>query len=280
MTKVAIQGIRASFHEMAALKYFGDEIEVAECLTFKMLCEKVDKGDVDYGIMAIENSLAGSILQNYSLIENHELKVIGEVYLHITMNLMALPGTRLEDVTSVHSHPIAIRQCADYLWKMEGVQLVDCDDTAASAKNIAENKLVNVAAVANEAAAKTYGLEILDKSIETHKRNYTRFLVLSKRASKKDTDNKASLCFQLGHQPGSLADVLFTFKDCGINLTKIQSVPIVGKPYEYSFYCDIEWSNRSDYNDALITVLHQVNNLSVLGEYKKSTWEETKFNQA
>ena len=271
--KVAIQGIATSFHEVAALTYFHEPVETVECLTFHSLCESLKKGTSDFAVMAIENSIAGSILPNYFLLQEYHFSIIGEVYLPIHMHLLALPGVKMTDIKSIESHPMAIRQCSDYLHRLNGIEIRESDDTAYSAKKVAEKKLKDTAAIANEQAAKKFGLEILEKRIETHKKNFTRFLILAKRMSTKTDTNKASLSFEVANEVGSLADALMTFKDNAINLSKIQSIPIVGKPSEYSIHVDVEWKRRKNYDDAVKQVLRQVRNLNILGEYKKGKIE-------
>jgi len=270
--KVAIQGVVGSFHEDAAQRYFaGEKIEIVECRTFRKVCQMVDEDNVDIAVMAIENAIAGSILENYGLIRDFHLKISGEIYLHIQMNLMALPGTKKEDIKEIHSHPIALKQCAEYIDNTFGtISLDDSFDTAGSAKNIAKNKLENIASIGNERTAKLYGLEIIDKGIETNKKNYTRFLILSKHSEANSEANKASICFEVGHFHGALATILNIFADNEINLTKIQSVPIIGKPDEYSFHVDIEWEDINKYEHAIHKVLKNVTNLTIMGEYVRS----------
>jgi prephenate dehydratase len=270
---VAIQGIASSFHEVAALSYFSEPINTLECLSFHELCERLKVGDADYAVMAIENSIAGSILQNYFLLQEYHFSIVGELYLPIHMHLLALPGVKLSDIRSIESHPMAIRQCTEFLHSLNGVEIRESDDTALSAKRVKELKLKNTAAIANEFAAKRYGLEILEKRIETHKKNFTRFLILTKRSNGKAESNKASLCFEVANEVGSLADALMTFKNNSINLTKIQSIPIIGRPSEYSIHIDVEWRRRKNYEEAMHQVLRQVKNLNVLGEYKKAKIE-------
>jgi len=180
---------------------------------------------------------------------------------------------KLSEITTIESHPMAIRQCAEYLHALKNVEIRESDDTALSAKRVKEMKLKTTAAIANEHAAKKYGLQILEKRIETHKKNFTRFLVLTKRSHDKKESNKASLSFEVANEVGSLADALMTFKNNSINLTKIQSIPIIGKPSEYSIHIDVEWKRRKQYDDAMHQVLLQVKNLNVLGEYKKGKIE-------
>ena len=271
--KVAIQGIATSFHEVAAQTYFGDSIESVECLSFHALCESLKKEESDFAVMAIENSIAGSILPNYFLLQEYHFSIIGEVYLPIHMHLLVLPGVTLNDVKCIESHPMAIRQCNDFLFRLRNVEIRESDDTAVSARKVKENKLTNTAAIANEHAAKKFGLQILEKRIETNKKNFTRFLILAKGRLTTPDSNKASLCFEVANEVGSLAETLMTLKNNLINLTKIQSIPIVGKPSEYSIHIDVEWKKRKNYDTALQEILRQVRNLNVLGEYKSAKIE-------
>jgi prephenate dehydratase len=271
--KVAIQGIATSFHEVAAQTYFGDSIESVECLSFHALCESLKKGESDFAVMAIENSIAGSILPNYFLLQEYHFSIIGEVYLPIHMHLLVLPGVTLNDIQCIESHPMAIRQCNDFLFRLKNVEIRESDDTAVSARKVKENKLTNTAAIANEHAAKKFGLQILEKRIETNKKNFTRFLILAKGRQTAHDSNKASLCFEVANEVGSLAEALMTLKNNLINLTKIQSIPIVGKPSEYSIHIDVEWKKRKNYDTAIQEILRQVRNLNVLGEYKRAKIE-------
>ncbi len=271
--RIAIQGIATSFHEVAAMTYFKEPIETVECLTFHALCESLRNGTSDFAVMAIENSIAGSIIPNYFLLQEYHFSIIGEVYLPIHMHLLALPGVKLADIKNIESHPMAIRQCSDFLHRLTGVDIRESDDTALSAKHVKEGNLTETAAIANEYAAKKFGLEILEKRIETHKKNFTRFLILTKKVDGKIEGNKASLSFEVANEVGSLADALLTFKDCQLNLSKIQSIPIIGKPSEYSIHVDVEWKKRKNYDDAIRLVLRQVKNLNILGEYKKGKIE-------
>jgi prephenate dehydratase len=271
--KVAIQGIATSFHEVAAQTYFGDSIESVECLSFHALCESLKKGESDFAVMAIENSIAGSILPNYFLLQEYHFTIIGEVYLPIHMHLLVLPGVTLNDIQCIESHPMAIRQCNDFLFRLRNVEIRESDDTAVSARKVKENKLTNTAAIANEHAAKKFGLQILEKRIETNKKNFTRFLILAKGRQTAHDSNKASLCFEVANEVGSLAEALMTLKNNLINLTKIQSIPIVGKPSEYSIHIDVEWKKRKNYDTAIQEILRQVRNLNVLGEYKSAKIE-------
>lgn len=268
MKKIAIQGIKGSFHEDAALQYFNEEIEVVECKSFTRVCELIDVDKVEFAVMAIENSIAGSLLNNYQLIRDYHLRIIGEIYIHIQMNLMANEGTGKSDIKEIYTHPVAISQCAEYIEKyFPNAQLHEMSDTAASAKFIAEVKPECSAVIGNLRSAELYNLKILETGIETNKKNYTRFLILSKHGNKTQGCNKASICFEVGHFYGALARVLNTFADHQINLTKIQSVPKIGKPNEYSFHVDIEWEKEENYDKAIHQVLKCASSLSILGEY-------------
>ncbi len=271
MKRVAIQGIVGSFHEDAALKFFNDKIEVVECKTFTNVCDTIDTDKVDLAVMAIENSIAGSILKNYQLIRDYHLRIIGEIYLHIQQNLMVNPGTKPNQITDIYSHPVAIEQCAEYLEKYyPNVEKHENVDTAAAAKMVRDKGLTHAAAIGNLRSAKLYGLEVLETGIETNKKNYTRFLILSKHGNKTEGTNKASICFEVGHFHGALARVLNTFAENQINLTKIQSVPIIGKPNEYTFHVDIEWEDPEKYDKAIHHVLKGASSLSILGEYERA----------
>ncbi|WP_423128823.1 prephenate dehydratase [Gaoshiqia sp. Z1-71] len=277
MKKIAIQGIAGSFHEDAARKYFGDEeIEVVECRSFQSVCELIDADKVDIAVMAIENTIAGSILQNYSLIRDFHLRVIGETYVHIQMNLMMVPGGKKEDIKTIYSHPVAIRQCVEYIEKyFPNAKIIENQDTAKSGKLLIEENLTDAAAIGNLRTAEIYGLDVLDTGIETNKKNYTRFWILAKQARANGATNKASLCFEVGHYYGALARVLNIFADNKINLNKIQSVPIVGKPNEYTMHVDVEYDSEENYERAIHLVLKNVSSLSILGEYVRGELDIT-----
>ena len=198
--RVAIQGIATSFHEVAALSHFDGPIETVECLSFHVLCEALKNGHADYAMMAIENSIAGSILPNYFLLQEYHFSIVGELYLPIHLHLLALPGVKMKDIKSIESHPMAIRQCTEFLNKLVGVEIKESEDTALSAKKIKDNKRKDTAAIANEQAAKKFGLQILEKRIETHKKNFTRFLVLTKGNGNVHDSNKASLSFEVANE--------------------------------------------------------------------------------
>ena len=272
MKRIAVQGIAGSFHEDAARKYFGDEeIEVVECRSFQNVCEFIDADKVDIAVMAIENSIAGSLLQNYSLIRDYHLRIIGEIYIHIQMNLMVLPGVKRKDIKEIYSHPVSFMQCNEYLEKyFPKAERKELGDNAKVAKLISTQKITNAAAISNLRSSELYGLQIIDKGLETNKKNYTRFLVLSKHGNPTEMANKASICFEVGHFYGALASVLNIFAENRINLNKIQSIPIVGKPNEYTIHVDIEWDKPENYDKAIHQVLKCVSSLSILGEYKKA----------
>ncbi|MEO6167869.1 MAG: prephenate dehydratase [Chitinophagales bacterium] len=275
--KVSIQGIAASFHDVAAQKFFGRSIDVIEANSFRSSCEKMVNGEADYCVMAIENSTAGTILTNYQFITDYRLRVIGEVYLQIELHLMGLNGVNINEIEFIHSHPMAIRQCDEFLLRFPDKKVMALNDTAECARNVRDQKLVNTAVIAGDAAAELYGMTILHSNIETHKRNYTRFLVLSDKNIKISGANKASISFQLDNSPRNLKKVVDILGDYWINLTKIQSVPIVGRPNEYTFLVDLEWNNYEDYEKAITKVLKKTFNLSILGEYRKGKFVTAKL---
>jgi prephenate dehydratase len=268
--RVAIQGIRASFHEEAAFQFFGENIHTLECGSFKQTFDALQKGDADYVVMAIENSIAGSILPNYSLLLSYGFPVIGEIYLPIQLHLMALPGVKFEDVKYVTSHPIAIRQCVDFFDEYPHLNIVESNDTAACAKRIRDEQLTDTVAIANTLAARLYGLDVLERRIESNKKNFTRFLILTHHDNvPKKQPNKASLCFQVSNKVGALAKVLNIFAEEGINMSKIQSMPVLGKRHEYNFYVDIEWEEQKQYDTAIRKILKYTQNFNILGEYQR-----------
>lgn len=268
--RVAIQGIRASFHEEAAFKFFGNDIETIECDSFKQTCEVLKDKKADYVVMAIENSIAGSLLPNYTLLREYNFSIVGEVYLAIQLHLLALPGVKFKEIKYVQSHPIAIRQCSDFFDEFPNLQVIESSDTAACAKKIREENLTDTAAIANLLAAKLYDLQVMERRIESNKKNFTRFLILADKPIGNTEVNKASLSFQVGNSVGSLAEVLNIFSEYKINLSKIQSMPVLGKRNEYNFYVDIEWKNQSDYDSAIRKVLKYTINFTIMGEYQKN----------
>jgi prephenate dehydratase len=270
-TRVAIQGIKASFHEEAAFKFFGREIDTIECNSFKQTCDTLENGACDFVIMAIENSIAGSLLPNYTLIREYNFAVSGEVYLPIQLHLMALPGVKFKDIKYATSHPIAIRQCVDFFDDYPQIQVIESSDTAACAKKIRDEQLTDTVAIANTLAAELYGLDIIERRIESNKKNYTRFLILQKEKIEDNKPiNKASICFQVGNHVGALSKVLNLFAELDVNLTKIQSMPVLGKRNDYYFYVDMEWNNMENYDTAIRKALKYTVNFNIMGEYEKN----------
>jgi prephenate dehydratase len=272
MKKIAIQGGYGAFHELAAIKYFGEEdIEILPRDTFSDMLSSIKEQRSDFGIMAIENSLAGSILPNYNLLKETPMRVIGEVYLRIKQNLVALPGTSINGLTEVYSHPMAILQCKEYFEQYPHIRLIESVDTALSAKEISEKKITNAGAIASRIAADKYQLEILAEGIETNKMNYTRFLILTENGHEveKEKVNKASIHFALAHKIGSLSKILSIFSFHEINLAKIQSMPIIGKDWEYQFYVDLEVTDYDMYRKALESITPFTSGLMIMGEYVK-----------
>ncbi len=271
-SKVAIFGSAGSFHYLAAKQYYGKNADLLECYTFMQVAEALKKGSAKYAVLAIENALAGSILPNYNLINQYKLRIIGEQYLKIELNLLALKGVKIENIEFVHSHPMALAQCTLFLNKYPHMKIVEQGDTASCVKNIADNKLKNTAAVANEFASKLYNVPILSKGIENNTHNYTRFLILTKAEDIVENPDKASICFRVKHKVGSLADVLNILVKHKINLSKIQSVPVYGEPNQYFFYLDLEWkkSDHAHFQKAMKLINKETNHFAILGEYVKA----------
>jgi len=268
--KIAVQGEKGCFHEVAARQYFCyDEIDIVPCSTFDMTLSSVLEGKADLAMMAIENARSGSILYNYSLIRESGLKMLGEHNLRIRQNLMALPGQTINDIKQIRSHPIALAQCMTFLNQYPDITLVESDDTAGSARMISEHRLKKIAAIASASAAEIYGLEILAPGIETYKKNYTRFLVIGSEEKGNKDGNKVSICFATGHKPGSLAAVLVKLAEMNINLSKIQSVPRLNGDWEYMFYLDLELPDNSDIGSIESVLLKYTSNLEFLGIYNK-----------
>lgn len=269
MTKIAIQGVHGCFHEQAARKFYGNEIGVCECLSFEELFSSLEQGKANGAIMAIENTVAGGLLPNYSLLQKYGKQVKGEVFLRIQQNLMAIPGQRIEEITEVHSHYMAIAQTREFFKQYPHIRLVESEDTAKSAADIARNGQMHVGAIASELAAELFGLEILESSIETHKQNYTRFLILDDHIDVAEENiDKSSICFTLPHKTGRLSQVLSIFAFYDLNLTKIQSLPIPGKEWQYFFYVDLKFEDYGHYREAMNAVKPLVDQLTVMGEYK------------
>jgi len=269
--KVTIQGYEGSFHQVAAMHFFGKSVEVITCDTFREVVKiGADLKLSDGAVMAIENSIAGSILPNYNLLQKSNLQVIGEVYLSISQNLLTYPGVKLEDIKEVHSHPMAILQCLDYLEKYNW-KLVESEDTALSAKLVHQHKNKHVAAIASKLAAQLYDLNIVSPDIHTLKNNITRFLVMAPMAAKiKVADaNKGSIYFQTDHSRGILSKVLAKIAQGKVNLSKLQSMPIPGSTFKYGFYADLEFENNKQMEKVLEEIKSLTNSLKIFGMYKK-----------
>jgi len=271
--RIAIQGGYGAFHEIAAYSYFENEdIEIVPRNTFKDLFKALKQGQVDFGITAIENSIAGSILPNYTLLSESNLKIVGEIYLRIRQNLVALPGQTIKDIREVHSHPMAILQCQRFFDDHPQIMLIDSMDTALSAKEIADKHMMNAAAISSRQAAAKYKLEIIAEGIETHNMNYTRFLILKGKNGENRAIpgvNKASLSFALAHKIGGLSKVLSILSFYDINLAKVQSMPLVGRDWEYQFFVDVEIDNYDLYKQAVTAIKPFTFGLQILGEYAK-----------
>jgi prephenate dehydratase len=273
--KVAIQGFQGSFHEVAARQYFGASPALSFCATFGEVVAQVTDGRADAALMAMENSLAGSILPNYLLLERHALTITGEIYLPIHQHLLALPGTTLADVRAVHSHPMALRQCGDFLSQYPNWQLVETEDTGLSAQLLAERRPAGVAVVAGAQAAAAFGLEILAPAINDDPSNYTRFLVLARAAEAAPvaSPDKASLYFYTSHAPGMLAQVLTLVAGHGLNLSKLQSCPRPSQPWHYGFHADVEFAAPAQLAALLAELPAVTEELRVLGAYQRGSME-------
>jgi prephenate dehydratase len=272
VNKISIQGFEGSFHQVAAQQFYGKQTEVICCATFKEVIKIAeDKKQSNGGVMAIENSIAGSILPNYNLLLKSNLKIIGEIYLQIKQNLLVNPGVQLGDIKEIHSHPMAIQQCFGYLDKYNW-KLIETEDTALSAKLIHQHKNKHAAAIASKLAAELYKLEVIAPNIHTLKNNYTRFLVLQRKDMAIEIINadKASINFFTDHSKGSLAKVLTIIAEEGINLSKLQSMPIPGSDFKYSFHADMEFDSVEQFKTVIKKVEKFTEGLSVLGIYKKS----------
>lgn len=269
-TKIAIQGIKGSFHHQVAGEYFGNGTELEECMSFPILVQSLVQNRAGLGIMALENSIAGSIIPNYALLDQNNLHIIGEHYLDIHMNLMVLKGQNFEDIQEVHSHPIALLQCGEFFRKHPHIKLVESVDTAETAQRIKDNQLKHIAAVGSPIAAQMFGLDIVAAGIHTIKSNKTRFVIVKTQNTiiPKEEINKASIKFELDDTPGSLATVLNVMNNCKLNLTKIQSMPIIEEPFQYSFFVDVVFSKYKHYEKAKEILELMTTHFKVLGEYK------------
>jgi prephenate dehydratase len=270
--RVAIQGVHGCFHEIAAKKFFDNEyIDLWNYNTFSEVAKAVQFGRVDYGVMAIENSIAGSILSNYNLLLQNKLHIIGETYLRIELHLVGPKRIQLRDIKKVQSHPIAIQQCSEFLSQLTDIEIIESADTALSAKRVKEKNDPTQVAIANSLATHLYELETLVPRIESIKQNYTRFLILVNNYNHVvDGANKASICFRLNDKYGALFEAISTFCKYNINMTKIQSVPILGSPNQYSFHCDIEWQKEKQLIAAIDELKRNTKDFINFGKYRKA----------
>lgn len=272
--KVAIQGIRGSFHDIAAHEYFqGEELEMVWCNTFEDLFATMKEDDNCLALMAIENTIAGSLLHNYELLRQSGATIIGEHKLHIEHSIMCLPGEDWADIKEVNSHPVALAQCRGFLQRHPQIKVVEAEDTAGAAEKISRQKLHGHAAICHAGSAPIYGMRLLEKSIEDNKHNFTRFLVLcdpwnADRLRDLHATNKASIVFTLPHEEGSLSQVLSIFSFYKINLTKIQSLPIIGREWQYLFYIDVTYDDYMRYRQSIDAVRPLIKELKILGEYE------------
>lgn len=272
-TKIAIQGIESSFHHLAVNKLLGEEnVELIKCDSFEKVTSSLVDFKADFGMLAIENTIAGSILPNYNLIDGSDLVILDEVYLNIQMHLMALESESIHDIKEVHSHPVALLQCKDYLRKFPPqFKVVEGKDTASEAKKIKEQRLTGVAAIAGEQVAKEFGLKILDSNIQSMKDNKTRFVLLGRKQElNSELSNKASLRFELNHDIGSLSNVLQLFSTFKINLTKIQSLPVIGSPWQYAFFVDVLFEDYQLFSEVTTMLEKAVKKLKIIGVYRSN----------
>ena len=269
---VAIQGIEGSFHHIAAANYFGSEINLVPCSRFEQIFKNLDNQVANKAVIAIENSVAGTILPNYALLRNGNYKIVGELSLRIQHQLLSIDNQSIEDIKVVQSHPMALLQCQDFLKKYPHIHLEESDDTAAAARRLSEKPKAGIAVIASEKAGQIFGLNVIAKSIEDNKRNYTRFLVLDAENNiyaENNSVNKASICFHLGHQIGALAKVLSALASENINLVKIQSLPLIGREWEYFFHIDMEFFYYENYKNGLKRIEPFTNDLKILGQYQR-----------
>lgn len=275
MRRIAIQGEIGSFHDVASHCYFeGEDIELICCDTFEQVFDEMKKDSNVVGVVAIENTIAGSLLHNYDLLRESGAQIVGEHKLRISHSIMCLPDEDWKDITEVNSHPVALMQCREFLKKHPEFKVVETDDTAGSAKNISLHQMRGHAAICSKAAAPLYGMKILEEGIETNKHNFTRFLVLAdpwqaEELCTPSLSNKASIVFSLPHNEGSLSQVLSIFSFYKINLTKIQSLPIIGREWEYMFYIDIMYNDYTRYRQSIDAVRPLTKQMKILGEYKE-----------
>ena len=271
--KIAIQGIESSFHDMAVKKMFpNDEIDLVKCNSFEKVTTSINNLNADFGVLAIENTIAGSILPNYNLIDASNLSIINEVFLNIQMYIMALKSETIHDIVEIHSHPVALLQCKNYLQKFPPYfKIIEGADTASVAKKIKEQNLKGVAAIAGKQVAEKFDLKILDSKIQNNSQNQTRFVLVGKNIKTYSKDvNKATLKFKLDHRIGSLSNVLQLFSTFEINLTKIQSLPIIGKPWQYAFFVDVFFNDYTLFKDVIKVLEKAVKELKIIGVYTQN----------
>lgn len=267
--KIAIQGAKGSNHHKVVQDFYGDDVDLKECMSFDSLVDCLIDKSANIGIMALENTIAGSIIPNYALIDKNNLQIIGEEYLNIHHHLMALENQDITDIQEVWSHPMALLQCKEFFKKYPHIKMVEDVDTAEVAKRIAQNQLKGIAAIAPKIAAEIFGLAILADDIQTIKDNATRFVIVQTDVPTVDkTCNKASIKFQLNHKRGSLAAILNAMSDCKMNLTKIQSLPVIETPWKYSFFVDVTFEEYNEYQKAISLIAIMAENFKVLGVYK------------
>ena len=267
---IAIQGAEGSNHHKVARDFYGTSIALKECMSFDALVDSLLDASAKVGVMALENTIAGSIIPNYALIDSNNLHIIGEEYLNIHHHLMCLKGQKIENIKEVWSHPMALLQCKEFFKKYPHIKLVEDVDTAEVAKRISNENLVGIGAIAPKIAAEIFDLEIIEDEIQTIKENATRFVIVQTDApnNKNEEINKASLKFQLNHKRGSLAAILNVLSDCKMSLTKIQSLPVIETPWKYSFFVDVTFEDYKDYEKAKTIIEIMAEEFKVLGTYK------------
>lgn len=274
MKRIAIQGIEGSYHDIAAHQFFADEdIELICCNTFEQLFDTIRQDPTAIGMAAIENTIAGSLLHNYELLREAPVTIVGEHKLRIKHSIMCLPDDDWDTLTEVHSHPVALMQCRDFLSRHPHLKVVEAEDTAGAAADIARHQSRGQAAICSKAAAPIYGMKVLEEGIETNKHNFTRFLVFaapSRANLLRDirTTDKASIVFSLPHEEGSLSQVLSVLSFYKLNLTKIQSLPIIGREWEYLFYVDVQFADYTRYTQGIDAIRPLTSGLKILGEYR------------
>jgi len=267
---IAIQGAEGSNHHKVARDFYGENIQLKECMSFDALVARLLDGSATVGVMAIENTIAGSIIPNYALIDSNNLHIVGEEYLHIHHHLMALPGQTIKSIKEVWYHPMALLQCKEFFKKHPHIKLVEDVDTAEVAKRIAKENLKGIAAIAPKIAAEIFGLQVLEDNIQTIKDNSTRFVIVQTQKPTHSIEgvNKASLKFELSHKRGSLAAVLNVLSDCKMNLTKIQSLPVIETPWKYSFFVDVTFDEYTEYQKLVKIIDIMAEDFKILGTYK------------